>query len=331
MLDFSKLESKEILKKLGFPEQLIEKLTERQKNGEKLRSLIGFTNVDGKKIFMRIPDSPEEIDERKRNSEEKRKIKKEYKKKWYREHTLMTEEERINVRRKRAYERTLKNFWEKVDKKGEDECWEWLGAVCSDGYGSFLYNGKVEGAHRVSCIIHNIEISDGTEVTHSCDNRSCVNPNHLKPKTHKDNMQEMFDRNRANKARGENNGMAKLTWDIVKDVRKEYTNDRSSTITSLSKKFNIPRGTIGFIVSNKSWVDKDYIVPTNRNRVVSENIHFAKSSWKEVNEIRGKYKHGESIPSLAKYYDMPYNTIKDIVINRTWKDVNYQKWIDKIY
>ncbi|MFH0904498.1 MAG: hypothetical protein V1854_04840 [Methanobacteriota archaeon] len=33
-------------------------------------------------------------------------------------------------------------FWKKVDKKSKDECWNWLGAINSSGYGSFGYNGN---------------------------------------------------------------------------------------------------------------------------------------------------------------------------------------------
>ena len=70
MLDLSRPESKEILLKKGFPEQLIEKLDERQNRGEKIPTYVRFTDADGKKRFEKIPDSPEEIEERNRIHEE---------------------------------------------------------------------------------------------------------------------------------------------------------------------------------------------------------------------------------------------------------------------
>ena len=78
-------------------------------------------------------------------------------------------------------------FWEKVDKRGDDECWPWLGARAGCGYGHIRHDGTCYQAHRVS-----LAISRGSEpqgqVDHICRNRSCVNPNHLRPCTPSQNM-----------------------------------------------------------------------------------------------------------------------------------------------
>lgn len=92
-------------------------------------------------------------------------------------------------------------FWSYVTKRGDDECWEWGGYRSTrHGYGAFnLYRvrpGPIP-AHRVSWVIANGRpIPPGVCVLHDCDNKPCVNPNHLHLGTHADNCREAIERNR---------------------------------------------------------------------------------------------------------------------------------------
>lgn len=78
-------------------------------------------------------------------------------------------------------------FWEKVERLGPGDCWEWKGALRGthpdQQYGQ-LWNGKKpERAHRISYELHNGPIPDGLVIDHVCRNRKCVNPAHLRAVT----------------------------------------------------------------------------------------------------------------------------------------------------
>jgi hypothetical protein len=83
----------------------------------------------------------------------------------------------------------LDRFWMKVQKG--PGCWQWTGAKNGDGYGSFAEGskGKHHPAHRFSYELTVGPIPDGMQIDHRCRNRSCVNPSHLRPVTHKQNME----------------------------------------------------------------------------------------------------------------------------------------------
>lgn len=78
-------------------------------------------------------------------------------------------------------------FWRFVERGAADECWNWVGGT-SAGYGRFWYDGDMGAAHRYSWELARGPIPAGLFIDHLCRNPRCVNPNHLEPVTHTENV-----------------------------------------------------------------------------------------------------------------------------------------------
>ncbi len=77
-----------------------------------------------------------------------------------------------------------------------DTCWEWRGLKDEHGYGRFSFNGRLRQAHRVSYVLLVGSIPKGLQLDHLCRNKGCVNPKHLEPVTHGENLRRGNNRNR---------------------------------------------------------------------------------------------------------------------------------------
>ena len=100
-------------------------------------------------------------------------------------------------RKKRSRDRAIFRFFSRVTKESDQlGCWEWIGTITNEGYGVFGVEGGFSSAHRFSWKIHYGDIPDGLLVLHKCDNRKCVNPEHLFLGTHQDNMRDKIAKGR---------------------------------------------------------------------------------------------------------------------------------------
>lgn len=143
--------------------------------------------------------------------------------------------------------KTLDRFNKFVERIPESTCHYWSGSVDRSGYGYFKINGKTIKAHRASYLLHKDEIPQGFFVCHSCDNPTCVNPDHLWVGTARDNNMDMTKKGRQRHPGhgkdyyGPKNPNAKLSEEDLDFIVKNYKRGKAE---ELSKKFNVHKVTI---------------------------------------------------------------------------------------
>ena len=135
------------------------------------------------------------------------------------------------------------------------DCINWSKSLGHNGYGITTRNNKTYRAHRLAyCDYHNIDHSDikGMVVRHTCDNRKCINPEHLVIGTHQDNMDDMKKRNRT--AKGEAHGRAKLSEVDIKTIRDRYIRgSKVHGLSAIAKDFGVAFQTVSKIVNRHRW------------------------------------------------------------------------------
>lgn len=128
-------------------------------------------------------------------------------------------------------------------------CWYWSGYRNKDGYGKIqLTHASNDLAHRISWKLFKGSIPDGQYVLHRCDTPFCVNPDHLFLGTQRVNVQDMFQKGRANRPVGERNAKAKLTAAVVKLIRADHL-----TSAELSRKYKISWAQADRIKRRLNW------------------------------------------------------------------------------
>ena len=133
-----------------------------------------------------------------------------------------------------------------------NDCWLWMGSKTRGGYGKFSSTSlgmKQIGAHRFSYIIHRGVVPDAMCVCHTCDNPSCVNPQHLWIGTSAENSKDRCDKGRTLKK--EVHPLSKLTDRIVKKIR--ALNKMGMKQKEIAKLFNVSAGHINNIVKYRIW------------------------------------------------------------------------------
>jgi len=143
-------------------------------------------------------------------------------------------------------------FWSKVDRRGPDECWEWIAYRKPNGYGQFtIRKGVYMTASRVSLALSNGPLAARMVACHTCDNPPCVNPAHLFAGSGSDNAYDSVAKGRANRAHGEATPSAKLTEAQVREIR-TYGAYRGVN-TDLASRYGVSTTTIRKIRTREKW------------------------------------------------------------------------------
>ena len=151
-----------------------------------------------------------------------------------------------------ASEKLKKSFWLHVIK--HDKCWLFE-PVSPQGYGVFSFDGQSCFAHRFS-LIQNLGFPSNREmyVRHKCQNKNCVNPQHLEWGTQEENRRDQWrdETHTRAKSRGEKNRNSKLSEEQVLDILKEW-HSTDISMNLIAKKYGVSKATISAIGNNKTW------------------------------------------------------------------------------
>lgn len=125
---------------------------------------------------------------------------------------------------------------EKYKVDPETGCWNWLLSLTKKGYGRRFFMGQNRGAHRVA-----FYLAYGywpKEIAHSCFNRACVNPEHLRDSSHTDNIRE--------------SAASKLDMKKADLIRSQYKGQYGDRV-KLADKFFVSVATVGRVLRGDSW------------------------------------------------------------------------------
>ncbi len=138
-----------------------------------------------------------------------------------------------------------------IKVKKDEKCWEWLGSKTPNGYGTSRDGNETISAHRLSFELFNGKIPIDLCVCHSCDNRSCVNPEHLWLGTTQDNTEDKMKKGRKADKRGEKHHLAKLSEDDVFKIREMHVQGLKQC--EIAKIYHVDNSSISNIIRKRNW------------------------------------------------------------------------------
>jgi hypothetical protein len=155
------------------------------------------------------------------------------------------------------YPGEAERFWGKVAPTNENGCRLWLAGKHSDGSGQFG-GGRVknERAYRVAWRLTYGLIPPGKQINHRCDVRACNEPTHLWCGTQQENVIDCYRKGRRIQRgkRGPNNNKAKLTWALVREMRR-LRRDEGLPLRELCRRFGISKPHASHIILNRVWIE----------------------------------------------------------------------------
>jgi hypothetical protein len=133
-------------------------------------------------------------------------------------------------------------------KRTENNCIEWQRYRDADGYGKWRINGEKRNVARLVCALIYGEPLSAQQALHSCDNPPCINPDHLRWGSHRDNNDDKILRQRLV---GEKHPLARYTDAQILDLKTKIANGADPVASY--KALSMTRFQFHNIKSNKSW------------------------------------------------------------------------------
>jgi hypothetical protein len=143
----------------------------------------------------------------------------------------------------------LERFWAKVDDSDSYGCWPWTDST-SRGYGKFGFQGRKLTAHRFAFFVSRtkpLEQDPDAHICHSCDNRLCCNPTHLRQDTKSSN-------NKDKRKNGNASPIQKLTCEQVDEI-KALLKEGKLLQRQIAEKFGVKQPIISQIKTGSRWSD----------------------------------------------------------------------------
>jgi hypothetical protein len=136
----------------------------------------------------------------------------------------------------------------------ENDCWLWQAGKTTNGYGLIYNPGGDRYLHRVVCALAYGPAKKGYYALHACDVRNCANPKHLRWGTAKENVADMYARNRANvgnRPKGSKNHASKFTAQTIIELYCLRT--QGWKLRELSNLYDVSITAVSQILNKKHW------------------------------------------------------------------------------
>jgi len=176
-----------------------------------------------------------------------------------------------------------------------------------------LKNGKSKSvtravlAKKLGC-----EIPTSMDACHTCDNPSCINPEHLWGGTRSQNS---LDASKKGRTQGKSHPLsnAKLNWEKVREIRQKLA--AGERMKDVAQEYSVGRKTIHDIKYHVTWKVEGEEVPVPRmGGSLDRYLTFAQAI-----EIRERIQAGESLAKIAQEFGVSRNLISDIKRNITYR------------